>query len=95
MKDEELRAARRRRGLTQAELASLAGVSPTTIKNIETGRHGYRQQRVTDGIADALDRFDRAEQSAPLAPPPDNLARIAAALERIAASLERSEVPRA
>lgn len=92
-----VRAARQGFGLSQAELADLAGVSLMTVRNFEAGR-GRATPTTKGNIQDAL-RFvaRRASDAAPVdslavpGTPNPSLDRIAAALERIAASLERSE----
>ena len=48
-----LRAARRRRGLTQRELAALAGTGAGTVADLESGRRGAYPTTVRR-IADAL-----------------------------------------
>ena len=48
-----LRAARRRRGLTQRELAALAGTGAGTVSDLESGRRGA-YPRTIRRIADAL-----------------------------------------
>lgn len=45
--------ARKARGLTQAELAKIVGVSPGTVAAWETSRHGVRVGRVRE-VAKAL-----------------------------------------
>lgn len=42
-----LSAARQQRGLTQEQLAALAGVDQTTISNYETAARGYRPRPAT------------------------------------------------
>ena len=49
-----LRAARQKRGLTQRELAALAGTGANTVAEIESGRRGGYPKTVRR-IADALD----------------------------------------
>ena len=50
-----LRAARQGRGLTQRELAKLAGVGPGTVNELETGRRGGCYPRSIRRLANALD----------------------------------------
>ena len=80
----ELRAARLAQGLSQDDLAILAGVSRGTVKAAEGGKYPQRPE-TTALLVDALTRRPAA------AMPSIDLTRIAAALERIAASLERAE----
>ncbi|WP_373355922.1 helix-turn-helix domain-containing protein [Pseudoroseicyclus sp. CXY001] len=49
-----LRAARKAKGLTQAELAARAGVWQRTVSNIETGTSGAKAETIFDLLA-ALD----------------------------------------
>lgn len=49
-----LRAARKTKGLTQAELAARAGVWQRTVSNIETGASGAKAETIFDLLA-ALD----------------------------------------
>jgi transcriptional regulator with XRE-family HTH domain len=90
----ELRTARLARGMSQGDLAVIAGVSRGTVKAIEGGKASPREETVA-AIAEALEHYGQPRPAAPL-PLADlaraaDLARIASALERIAASLERSE----
>jgi len=54
LRDVRLAEARRRKMLTQVELAVASGVSPQTISNLERGLYGRPQVRVMRRIAEAL-----------------------------------------
>lgn len=49
-----LRTARKRRGLTQEQLALKADVDQTTISSLETGRHTNPTRETIDRLAGAL-----------------------------------------
>lgn len=54
MVGDTVRTLRNERGLTQEQLAQLAGLDRTTLVNFESGRRGLLYERLFD-IADALD----------------------------------------
>ena len=51
---EKLRALREERFLSHRELAKLAGVSPTTVLNLETNPETVAQRRTVRKLAEAL-----------------------------------------
>jgi transcriptional regulator with XRE-family HTH domain len=51
---EKLRALREERFLSHRELAKLAGVSPTTVLNLETNPETMAQRRTVRKLAEAL-----------------------------------------
>jgi transcriptional regulator with XRE-family HTH domain len=72
--DVKLADLRRRRFLTQAQLAVAAGVAPATISNLERGVYGAPQLRVMKRIADVLrvepSEVDEFRESLGLPPAP-------------------------
>jgi transcriptional regulator with XRE-family HTH domain len=71
---ELIRAARRRRGLTQAELASRAGTSQPVISAYENGRRSPSMATLRRLISASGERLElRLAERAPAIPPPADL----------------------
>lgn len=85
---EQLRELRLRRDLTQVELAALANVSESTVKQLESGRGSTLSTLIR--VTRALDRDDWLAALAPPPPPVSPLERLRAARQADATKRRRA-----
>ncbi|MER7213538.1 helix-turn-helix transcriptional regulator [Streptosporangium sp. NPDC000239] len=71
---EQLKRRRCAAELTQQDLATLAGISRTTVRNLESGKHAPRPA-IAEAIWAALDQSERDEQAAHVAGTAERIAR--------------------